>query len=388
MARNPGMTDEVIIQMYKSGMTFNKMAPIIGISDRAIRNVMYKHGIQMNRERYSGQPRKNKVNEDYFKTWSHEMAWILGLFVTDGHVNKKIQSIYFSQKDERILRLIANYMEADYVLAATGPTKKTPTLIINSKIIKEDLAALGIVANKSLSVPFPNVPEEFISSFVRGVIDGDGWVGREGYEMHVTSASLYFAEDLLSILLSWGLSAKITSFKSKNGTSIYRVWVSGKSDLPKLAKIIYANANSNDFHIYKRVYMTQHSRNPYYIEDDSELPMWKFENGKLIHSTTSLRKSFRTNISKSLLESLRVIANEKNTHINYLLESGMKRVLKQEIISFNKFKRPKDRIQYKSTYDDILLEEVKLFAKKNKLYINDVIEYSAQFIDIGEMNDD
>ena len=76
--------------------------------------------------------------------------------------------------------------------------------------------------------------------------------------------------------------------------------------------------------------MSQHSRNPYYVEDESELPMWKCENGKLIHSTTSSRKSFRTNISKSLLESLRVIAEEKNTRINYLLESGMKKVLKQE----------------------------------------------------------
>ena len=39
------MTDEVIIQMYKSGMSFKEMIPIIGLSDRAIRNVMYKHGV-------------------------------------------------------------------------------------------------------------------------------------------------------------------------------------------------------------------------------------------------------------------------------------------------------------------------------------------------------
>ena len=75
---------------------------------------------------------------------------------------------------------------------------------------------------------------------------------------------------------------------------------------------------------------------------------------------------------------------ENNTRINYLLEGGMKKVLKQEFISFNKSKRPKDRIQYKTTYDDELLAEVKLFAKKNKMYINDVIEYSAEFIEIME----
>ncbi|WP_210468904.1 LAGLIDADG family homing endonuclease [Sporosarcina sp. 6E9] len=375
------MTDEIIIQMYKNGMSFKKMAPIIGISDRAIRNVMYKHGIQMNREQYAGQPRKNKVNEDFFKVWSHEMAWVLGLFVTDGCVNKKYHSISFSQKDERILRLIATYMDADYVLAATGPTRTTATLLINSKVIKEDLAALGIVANKSLSMPFPNVPTAFLSSFIRGVIDGDGWVGREGYEMNVTSASLEFAEGLLSVLLSWSLTAKITSFTSKSGTFIYRVWVSGKSELSKLADIIYTNVKDDDYHIYKRVYMSQHSSKPFYVEDLIDVPMWSLKNGKLIHRTTTSRKSFRTNISKSLLESLREIAAEKNTRINYLLENGLKNVLMRQFIPCNKFERPKDRIQFKTTYDDKLLTEVKEFAKKKYIYINDVIEYGIRFID-------
>lgn len=39
MPRKPGMTDEVIIQMYKSGMPFKEMVPITGISDRAIKKM-------------------------------------------------------------------------------------------------------------------------------------------------------------------------------------------------------------------------------------------------------------------------------------------------------------------------------------------------------------
>ena len=54
------------------------------------------------------------------------MAWVLGLFVTDGHIHNKYHSIYFSQKDERILQLIAQYMNADYVLKAFGITKPHP----------------------------------------------------------------------------------------------------------------------------------------------------------------------------------------------------------------------------------------------------------------------
>ena len=153
---------------------------------------MYKHGVKMNREQSSGQPRKHKVNEDFFKVWTHEMAWVLGLFVTDGTVNNKVHCISFTQKDERILHLIANYMEADYILAPSAPTRLTPTLLINSKEIKNDLEKLGIHSNKSLTIPFPTVPKEFLPSFVRGVIDGDGWVQKRGYVMNVTSGELIF----------------------------------------------------------------------------------------------------------------------------------------------------------------------------------------------------
>ncbi|MFB5284083.1 LAGLIDADG family homing endonuclease [Peribacillus sp. Hz7] len=254
MPRNPGVTDEMIIEMYKAGMPYKEMEPIVGLSNRAIRNVMYKHGVDIRKP-----PRKHKVNEDFFKIWTHEMAWVLGLFVTDGHVNKKLQNISFAQKDERILRSIAKYMEADYVLASTGPTRSTPILLINSKEIKKDLEKFGIFPNKSLTVPFPDVPKEFLPSFVRGVIDGDGWVQKRGYVMNVTSGSQCFAEELLLVFQAWGLRSEITHQVTKTGNPIYRVWVKGKQNLPRLADIIYKHQIGN-YITYKRMNMSQHSK--------------------------------------------------------------------------------------------------------------------------------
>ncbi len=172
---------------------------------------MYKHGVEMNRKQFSGQPRKHQVDEFFFRTWSHEMAWVLGLFITDGHVNSRTHSIVFSQKDERILRLVAICMKADYVLGSNRVTKSTPSLIINSKIIKKDLKNMGITSNKSLNVPFPDVPQEFLPSFIRGVIDGDGWVQDTGYVMNITTASKVFADGLYRVFQSWNLRSELTS---------------------------------------------------------------------------------------------------------------------------------------------------------------------------------
>lgn len=110
--------------------------------------------------------------------------------------------------------------------------------------------------------------------------------------------------------------------------------------------------------------------------------MFKSSKDGLIHVTDETRIKFRTNISKSILDTLNQIAKQNNTHVNYLIENGLENVLSQGIITFNKELRPKDRVQYKTTYDKELLDTVKVFASNHDLYINDVIEYSINFIDI------
>ncbi|WP_203362643.1 rRNA methyltransferase [Bacillus sp. REN10] len=110
--------------------------------------------------------------------------------------------------------------------------------------------------------------------------------------------------------------------------------------------------------------------------------MWKLYNDRSVHTTDPSRIKFRTNISQSLLERLSELADEHDTYVNYLLESGLENVLAEGVITFDKKTRPKDRVQYKTTYDEQLLDDVKEFAKTHGLFINDVIEYSVQFIDL------
>ncbi|CAM5224025.1 LAGLIDADG DNA endonuclease family protein OS=Ureibacillus acetophenoni OX=614649 GN=SAMN05877842_103170 PE=4 SV=1 [Ureibacillus acetophenoni] len=113
--------------------------------------------------------------------------------------------------------------------------------------------------------------------------------------------------------------------------------------------------------------------------------MWKLYNGKLIHTKDDTRVRYKTRISKAMIDELNIMANEHNTHIGYLLESGFENILKEKDIFYDKKKRPKDRVEFRTTCDKEIIEKLRNFAKDNKLNLNDVIEASISYIQIDKV---
>ncbi len=119
---------------------------------------------------------------------------------------------------------------------------------------------MGIKHNKSFTTKIPSIPEEFLPHFIRGVIDGDGWIQEKGYVMNITTASNDFASDLYSIFTLWNfLNSEIKTYKTKNNKTYYRVWVKGKTSIQAIAKIIY-NDDSDLCVGYKKQRMMQWSK--------------------------------------------------------------------------------------------------------------------------------
>lgn len=222
-----------IVAMYIGGQSTREISEQVGVSTRQVRNVLHKRGITLRGKRRTD---GYKVNEDFFKTWSSEMAYVLGFVFTDGNVSGNAASI--SQKERNILDKINNIMESTYVIRerANG-VNPIFTLTIHRKEVVEDLARLGITEGKSRTMDFPDVPDEYLSHFIRGVIDGDGWIQDRGYVMNVTNASDSFSRNLLDIFIRRGLRGRITRQGNAN-----RVWVSGKQDVINLAEWIYEGA--------------------------------------------------------------------------------------------------------------------------------------------------
>jgi hypothetical protein len=97
--------------------------------------------------------------------------------------------------------------------------------------------------------------------------------------------------------------------------------------------------------------------------------------------TDKSRFDFKTTLSKALLNEVKILAKKYNTSPNYLIETGLEKVIANGFVEFNKKNRPNDRVYYKSSYDIELIQQVKVLAEKHNLKYNDVMEYSFQFIE-------
>lgn len=147
--------------------------------------------------------RKYNINQDYFKTWSRNMAYMFGFWCADGCIyGGKMFDITVHKKDKYIIKKFAeelNYEGSlyDYV------DRQAARLNFSCVVIYKDLIALGGQENKSLTLEFPKVPKEYLPDFIRGYFDGDGCACRiKGNRLNASfcSGSKKFLNSLLQIL--------------------------------------------------------------------------------------------------------------------------------------------------------------------------------------------
>lgn len=160
-------------------------------------------------------------NEDFFKKWSPQMAYVLGFFAADGNMIKNKRGAHFVSfysTDRELLEKVKLNLASDLKISARkmdsnfNNHKQAYVLQIGSKEIFKDLVLLGMTPNKSLTIKMPAVPKKFLPSFLRGYFDGDGHVSVSTYQKNdrknkstviitgFTSGSKNFLESLWKIL--------------------------------------------------------------------------------------------------------------------------------------------------------------------------------------------
>ncbi|PEE39778.1 LAGLIDADG family homing endonuclease [Bacillus pseudomycoides] len=223
-----------MIKLYLEGESTSNIVKLANVSARYVRMVLTDNNVEK-RARGSWK-RKYNLNEDYFKRWSNNMAYILGFFIADGVITKDNQTVSISQKESAILEDIKMKLNSNQPLYKNKNTG-VYMLNLNSKIMKNDLINLhGIMPCKSYDVQFPFVPKEYLHHFIRGYFDGDGHVNPQRYFVSFVGGSYNFMSSLKQILMEYNYQPKFVN-KEKQ----YRIYLSGKNTIEKFSEWIYTD---------------------------------------------------------------------------------------------------------------------------------------------------
>lgn len=196
------------------------------------------------------------VNHDFFKTWSADMAYILGFITADGCVmtKRKLLTIGLAEKDECVLRYIKNKLfikdngriAKTYRIPKKFPDRRYNSVKLNifSKIMLEDLAKLGVKDRKTGKEKWPNPPKEFVGDYIRGYFDGDGFAYKRkrdsGYDTGISCANKRFLKEIQKNLDGIGKISK---------ACIYNLRITNVQEIIKFKNIIYTG---NSFYLERK----------------------------------------------------------------------------------------------------------------------------------------
>ena len=157
----------------------------MGKREKVDRRTLAKHFKELGIEIINKQNR-SKFNEHIFDVIdTEEKAYWLGFIFADGYISSSplredVKSVYqfelsLGLKDLNHLEKFKNFVEYKKSLIVDNYRCR---FSLANKHLWTVLNNYGCTPNKSLTLQFPNIPENLICHFIRGYFDGDGCITR------------------------------------------------------------------------------------------------------------------------------------------------------------------------------------------------------------------
>ena len=162
---------------FEQMKTVKEIAEIFGVSRVGLYKWLHRQKPDLSADlQRRGKRVKYGLNDAFFDTWNPEMAYVLGVLATDGNVVK--YRVQLNSVDLELVQKVRNFIGRTYPIREVLPrgfSRKTQySLSISSVKLARKLTELGVGPTKSLTLTFPDIPEECVRHFLRGCWDGDG----------------------------------------------------------------------------------------------------------------------------------------------------------------------------------------------------------------------
>lgn len=223
MRRTPKEIEDKVCQDYVLG---NYSSRELGIKYNLSKACVLKILERNNIPRINRRLVNNDLDVNFFQEIdSEEKAYLLGFIFADGSVSN---GEFFLKIHERDIEIIHKFRELVHSNCKIT-TKSRGNTVISSIAIKnnlfcDNLKKYGVIENKTKNtkhLPINLIPEKFFRDFLRGLIDGDGWVIKTekgyykiGFCTQYLSTAIDF-KNMLNLLLEEKWENKILTPKDK-----------------------------------------------------------------------------------------------------------------------------------------------------------------------------
>lgn len=183
--------------------------------------------------------RKYYCDFEYFKNIdTPNKAYYLGWAFTDGNISGNQYRLRVHKKDKEILEMFSKELRSTYPIYERDSYVE---LDITSEIFVKHLIRHGCTSRKTYNLRFPNISEDFLFDFIKGIFDGDGsYVFTEKTKkITLISASSSFVYFLQSVLIDNAIITYVT-----HTGNYYILSIERKDSIKKFVeKILYTHSD-------------------------------------------------------------------------------------------------------------------------------------------------
>ena len=239
---------DLIIKMYEvDRISTAAIGKKFNVTDHTVSSYLKSLGCNVSRKRS-----RTPILSNYFeKIDTQNKAYFLGLIAADGSVfqcNKGKIVFSISLIDKDLLDLLSIEICGSDKLVREVKRKyrdgssKMYEIKFSDEIFTNNLISNGILINKTFTLDFPNIDEEFISHYIRGYLDGDGTVYKSSGKLFIAFyGNKIFIPKLRDYLFNNNiLETKYAIIDRGNHCSIH---ISSKKSNLSMYNYIYNNSN-------------------------------------------------------------------------------------------------------------------------------------------------
>jgi len=169
-----GIYKEDLHRMYvDERLSQQEIADYYDVNKKTVLNRMREYGIKA--RSLSEAIRQYAINEDFFKEWTKESAWVFGWFIGDGYYMTGDEGIAFrlTQKDKEVLYKFKDVMESEHLIYDRVTFNRR-----YSKAYKLSCLQISSVemAKALRSLCYEDIPEWHRNHGIRGFWEAEGSV--------------------------------------------------------------------------------------------------------------------------------------------------------------------------------------------------------------------